>query len=147
MKKNVQKILFAIPIAVGLYLIVRQLTKGSKQTPPSADSSNNTYSDPVLSSRDSFPLKKGSYGPNVARLQRVLISLDSKALPKYGVDSDFGSETEAALVKQTGKKTISAIELSNLEDAVAYKDMNNQFGPRPYNPTYDPSKPFFLQNI
>lgn len=49
---------------------------------------------------DSFPLKKGSRGPNVKALQDALIaSYGASILPKYGADGDFGSETEAALKK------------------------------------------------
>lgn len=41
-------------------------------------------------------LKKGSKGEAVAELQRMLIAT-GRTLPKWGVDGDFGTETEDAL--------------------------------------------------
>jgi peptidoglycan hydrolase-like protein with peptidoglycan-binding domain len=61
--------------------------------------SATTYST-ASSSGDSFPLKKGSKGPNVKSLQEALIAKYGKSiLPKYGADGDFGSETVSALTK------------------------------------------------
>jgi peptidoglycan hydrolase-like protein with peptidoglycan-binding domain len=51
-------------------------------------------------SNDDFPLKKGSKGENVRALQQALIDKHGKSiLPKYGADSDFGTETANALKK------------------------------------------------
>jgi peptidoglycan hydrolase-like protein with peptidoglycan-binding domain len=55
-------------------------------------------------------LKKGSKGEKVKELQRALLSIDPAALPKYGVDGDFGSETEAAVQKYLGKKSVDSQE-------------------------------------
>jgi hypothetical protein len=60
------------------------------------------------SRNDNFPLKKGSFGEKVKELQRALLKYDAKALPKYGVDGDFGTETENALFKIKGVKTINS---------------------------------------
>jgi hypothetical protein len=52
------------------------------------------------SRNDDFPLKKGSKGDRVRTLQQALIDkYGSSALPKYGADSDFGTETANALKK------------------------------------------------
>lgn len=49
---------------------------------------------------DDFPLKKGSKGARVKQVQEVLLQkLGKDALGKAGADGDFGSKTEAALVK------------------------------------------------
>jgi hypothetical protein len=49
---------------------------------------------------DEFPLKKGSKGANVKKLQEALLAkYGSSILPKYGADADFGSETVNALKK------------------------------------------------
>ena len=116
--KTSQKILIGLPIAVGLYLIVRQFTKKPKVVTP-APAPDPIFSGgggtPSPSSSDSFPLKKGSKGYNVTRLQTALKKLNASALPRYGVDGDFGSETEAALMAQTGKNTCTSAELVNLE--------------------------------
>lgn len=39
-------------------------------------------------------IQRGDKGPQVQRLQEGLLAHDSKALPTYGADSDFGGETE-----------------------------------------------------
>lgn len=49
---------------------------------------------------DEFPLKKGSKGENVKKLQLALIAKHgAQLLPKYGADGDFGSEVANALKK------------------------------------------------
>ena len=57
-------------------------------------------------SRDAFPLKRGSRGSNVKDLQQAILVYDKTLLPKYGADSDFGAETETAVLKILGKKTV-----------------------------------------
>jgi len=41
-------------------------------------------------------LQRGAYGASVKMLQEMLVKV-GEVLPKYGADSDFGAETEAAL--------------------------------------------------
>lgn len=121
--KTGQAILIGLPIVVGVILIIRQFTKPKAPKIPE----NTGVIEPIItggggsgssgssSRNDNFPLKKGSYGNNVRRLQTALLKLNSSALPKYGVDGDFGNETEAALMMQTGKTTCTEAELTNLE--------------------------------
>jgi hypothetical protein len=53
------------------------------------------------STNDDFPLRKGSKGERVRILQQAIIDkYGSSALPKYGADGDFGTETATALKKQ-----------------------------------------------
>lgn len=64
-----------------------------KQQPPKSNTTAST-------SKDSFPLVKGSKGANVKTFQDALIAKHGKSiLPKYGADGDFGSEMVAALAK------------------------------------------------
>jgi peptidoglycan hydrolase-like protein with peptidoglycan-binding domain len=42
-------------------------------------------------------LSRGDYGTAVRSMQEALLRWDSKCLPKYGADGDFGAETEKAL--------------------------------------------------
>lgn len=42
-------------------------------------------------------LSRGDYGTAVRAMQEALLKWDSKCLPKYGADGDFGSETEKAV--------------------------------------------------
>lgn len=56
---------------------------------------------------DDFPLKKGSKGARVKQIQEVLlVKLGKDALGKAGADGDFGSKTEAALLKAGYPSTI-----------------------------------------
>jgi hypothetical protein len=66
-------------------------------TPPA----KHTFSLPSAPKRnDDFPLKKGSKGARVKQVQEILIlKLGKDALGKAGADGDFGSKTEAALLK------------------------------------------------
>jgi hypothetical protein len=126
MKLNTkQAILIGLPIAVGLVFIVRHFTKKPKPqediTPipdifSGGGSGSSGGSGGSGSTRnDNFPLKKGSKGDNVRRLQNALLKLNPSALPKYGADGDFGNETEGWLQVQTGKTTCTAQELTQLE--------------------------------
>lgn len=115
-----QYILIGLPILIGGFLIYKQFRK--PKVKPSVTPSNED-NDIIIggggnsggSRNDTFPLKKGSYGNNVRRLQTALKKINPSALPKYGVDGDFGSETEAALKNQTGKTTCTSEELVRLE--------------------------------
>ena len=124
--KTGQAILIGLPIVVGVILIIRQFTKPKSQKIPEVIGGGETIytggggsgsggSGGGSSRNDKFPLKKGSNGNNVRRLQTALLKLNPSALPKYGVDGDFGNETEAALMMQTGKTTCTEAELTNLE--------------------------------
>jgi hypothetical protein len=55
-----------------------------------------------------FPIKKGDKGNNVRNLQLLLLKYDNKILPKYGADSDFGTETQNALNTILKKKFVSS---------------------------------------
>jgi hypothetical protein len=88
----------------------------NNDVPESNQESQSTYSPPktkpktltVASAKDTFPLQKGSKGANVKVLQDALITKYGKAiLPKYGADSDFGSEMITALKKVGLPETIN----------------------------------------
>ena len=49
-----------------------------------------------------FPIRKGQKGENVRKLQKLILGINNKALPKFGADADFGSETANALKKLIG---------------------------------------------
>ncbi len=84
-------------------------------------------------------LKRGGKGGDVKAMQELLLQL-GYALPKYGADGEFGSETEKAVLafqkeaelEQDGKygdKTHAA-----LMDAVADDDEGKQDDPKPVEP-------------
>jgi hypothetical protein len=69
-------------------------------TKPKIAKSKTIYTSPINTDQPSFPLKKGSKGESVKKLQEALIlKYGAKTLPKYGADGDFGSETVNALTK------------------------------------------------
>jgi hypothetical protein len=98
---------------IGIWLILRGKKKPN-QTPVYTDNNNNNNNNnnnynptPTPTPKnDNFPLKRGSYGARVKELQLVLLKYDANILPQYGVDGDFGAETENALLKVSGKKTV-----------------------------------------
>jgi hypothetical protein len=110
-----------LPIAlgiVGIYYIIRSM----KKTPSVMDSEGNidtssgggTSSGGTTPASD-FPLKKGSKGALVQRLQ---LAIGTSNLPKFGADGDFGTETQTALKAITGKTQVdSLLEI----DAIASK--------------------------
>jgi len=114
---NLQKAaIIGVPLIIGGYLIYRQLRKpkpnGISDIPsPNQNTSNtntnntnntNTNSGGIAST---FPLKKGSKNSTVGTLQGLL-NTSNLIDPKLSVDKDFGSKTEAALIKVYNKKQI-----------------------------------------
>lgn len=62
-------------------------------------------------------LQKGVKGLEVAELQRNLIKAGAN-LPNFGIDGDFGEETEAALSAVTGTKAITLNEYISLRNQI-----------------------------
>jgi hypothetical protein len=126
-KKYIPAILLGLT-GLGLFLIFRKkpTDEGSdfwdKFKSPNKNTTSENNNKPKPSKNDNFPLKKGSFGEKVKELQRALLKYDSNALPNYGVDGDFGSETENALFRIKGIKTVNS--QSEL-DAINYS--RNQF--------------------
>ena len=112
--------LIALPILIGGYLILKKLGVFSKKEKRGVDKEvkDNTSVYKVTKSKDEvrpteqkyFPMSRGSKGEKVYELQQAILSVDPKALPKYGADKDFGSETERAVLKLLNKKTIDSQE-------------------------------------
>lgn len=89
---------------------------------------------------DDFPLKKGSKGENVRRLQEAIITKYGKqTLPKYGADGDFGSEMVAALRKLGLPSTITESTLNVIAQGTVVnpstlgKDLYNAVSAKDYN--------------
>lgn len=101
-KKLLSYIMVGAPLIIGAYLVIKYL-KGSKAGTGAIENTATNVTQPSKT----FPLKKGVKGSKVKELQNAILSYDSSLLPKFGADSDFGSETEAAVVKLLNKKIIS----------------------------------------
>lgn len=113
LKKYLPYIILSIPVGIGIYLIIksRSGSKGEdKQVgDPTKDSDvQNTSSGIRPAVSRFFPLKKGSKGEKVKELQQAILAYDKLLLPKFGADSDFGSETEAAVQTLLGKKVVDS---------------------------------------
>jgi hypothetical protein len=105
MKKNYKNVVAGIMLLAGAYFVYRYFKSGPKKvkTPDILDMSPQV---PVTAS--TFPLKKGSKGAKVLELQNAIMSINPNLLPRYGADGDFGSETELAVSRMLGKKTVDS---------------------------------------
>jgi hypothetical protein len=61
-----------------------------------------------------FPLKRGSKNDYVFVLQNWLLKQKPSFLPLYGVDGDFGNETELAVVSIFGTTSLSLEQFKTL---------------------------------
>jgi hypothetical protein len=125
MNKKYMKLAALAAIAIGGYLVVRNIlgkSKGSNIESPTPDA-------PSKINAQDFPIKKGSKGEKVRELQTILVGINPSSLPKYGVDGDFGSETESALFKYLNKKTVDSQDdmttLRGLKDAAQATALQN----------------------
>ena len=111
MAKKVNMIIGGALAVVGVYFVYEYFKKSKKKQEPLAP-----QVDPILDMgrptsvvrNDNYPLRKGSRGRKVSALQQWLLKIDKKLLPKYGADGDFGGETEAAVLKVLGKKSVDS---------------------------------------
>jgi len=112
-------------IAIGGYLVIRNLLGKSS----SATTVSTVPTLPTQITAQDFPIKKGSKGDKVREIQQILVGIDANALPKYGVDGDFGSETESALFRYLNKKSVDnqddMITLNGLKDAAQGQNLQN----------------------
>lgn len=73
---------------------------------------NTGTNEPELSTK--FPLRKGSSGEEVIKIQQYILSKNPGLLPKYGADGIWGSETESAVVQLFGKNEITEVEYKSI---------------------------------
>ena len=125
MNKKYVKFAALAAIAVGGYLVIKNLLGKSAI---GASVSNAPTLPTQITSQD-FPIKKGSKADKVKEIQQILVGIDANALPKYGVDGDFGSETEAALFKYLNKKSVDnqddIVTLNGLKDAAQGQNLQS----------------------
>jgi len=103
-----------LPISIGvigLLVIINPFKKTNSvlDAKGNADTSGNgtTTTSTTPSNTNVFPLRKGSAGALVKLVQQAITKIN---LPKFGADGKFGAETEAAIMKILGKKTIDSTE-------------------------------------
>lgn len=121
MNKALRYTLYALPVlATGItaYVMIRKYKVPAKQQLPPAKPPVKPAGTAAIAS--SFPLKKGSKNIYVTQLQQALIAnFGPAALPRYGADGAWGSETETAMLRYTAKNQIaSAAELEAVIDGM-----------------------------
>ena len=118
MNKNTKFLLGGVAL-VGAYLVYKYL-RGDEPTIGSSTKASDTVkgAEETTGTRYVFPLKKGSKGEVVKQLQNALGG--KKNLPKFGADGQFGTETEVAVQKYLGKKTVD-----NNEEILKIANLNN----------------------
>lgn len=111
-----------LPILIGtagVYYIIRSLKK--PESVLQTDGSVVTGTSGKVTSgaaKSGFPLKRGDNNDLVGQLQAAI---GVQNLPKYGIDHDFGSETEAAVIKFLGKSTVdSQADIDAIAQASTY---------------------------
>lgn len=117
--KYIPYVVFGVPILIGLYFVYRAIKKGAKGKDSTIDGgyNSNTNTEVVITQSGGqtvvtpkitqyFPLKKGSRGALVKDLQNALISIGRTEVGTP--DGDFGSKTETALKKETGKTSVDS---------------------------------------
>lgn len=118
MNKNTKFLLGGIAV-VGAYLVYKYLRGGEPTIGNSTKASDTVKgAEDTTGTRYIYPLKKGSKGDMVKQLQNALGG--KKNLPKFGADGQFGIETEVAVQKYLGKKTVD-----NFEDILKIANLNN----------------------
>ena len=105
-------VLFGLPLAIGAYFVIKSMRERKKeqepQTPSPLPPTRPVTPSTTTSRNDAFPLRKGSKGRKVIELQQAIIAKDKTLLPRFGADGDFGTETEAAVLKLLGKKSVDS---------------------------------------
>lgn len=123
MGKNTKYIIGGLLAVAGIYFIAKYFKQqkgevAQPQSPEPVSPSRPTQTAP----RVGFPLKRGSRGSKVTEVQQIIKKLDATLLPKFGIDGDFGRETEAAVEKLLGKKTIdSQADINTLNNMLNQK--------------------------
>lgn len=107
MAKNITKLVAGALAVVGAYFVFKYFQK-QKTVKRSSENNTDTTKDTTPKPTNGFPLKKGSSGRMVSSIQQWILKIDPTLLPKYGADGKFGSETESALNKLIGKKTVDS---------------------------------------
>ncbi len=109
MAKDKAKVIFwsitGVIVAIGLFWGGKKVFGGSGQPvpekDPNADKTDGGSGSGTTTTwkGDSFPLQKGSSGPNVKKLQQWLINKFGReaTLPQWGADGKFGDETDTAV--------------------------------------------------
>lgn len=138
MNKN-QKIIATLLGITGAYFVYKYFAQ-KKPVKTANQPIDTTPAKPEPPTTDSFPLKKGSKGNTVKSVQEIILKIDKSLLPKFGADGDFGSETESAVFKLLGKKTIDAKRDINTLNSILNKKLfpyvTKKEEPKPTLPTF-----------
>lgn len=115
MAKTATKVIAGVLALAGVYLIYKYFKPEKKEDKPQNNTPTPTPTPTTTPSKVDYPLRKGDRGNLVKELQTLLLKIDSKILPRYGADGDFGSETEKAVEKLLGKKFVEKSDIDKLK--------------------------------
>lgn len=96
-----QKILIVVVLVAVLAVIIYLVFIKKKQTGDTPTSTSTTANSGV------FPLKMGSKGKEVEQLQTYLIKQYGAKFPQFGVDGDWGAETDTNVQKFLKRDNVS----------------------------------------
>ncbi len=118
MNKNLKTALWiGLPLLAGVAIIFwvnRRRKSDMSAAPDTVPESNESASTLVVNDPSVFPLKAGSNGQIVEKLQKALMSAyGASTLPKYGADGDWGSETTNAMKNNLGITSITSQDQYN----------------------------------
>lgn len=93
----------------------KKLKHKDKDKEPTEPTTPTTTTTPTTSGVDNskffsgftFPIRRTQKNDNVKKLQQLLLVIDPKSIPD-GATGYFGSQTESALVKYLGKKSVTS---------------------------------------
>lgn len=105
-------VLFVVLILVAITIVVYvAYGKPKSTTNQNQNQGNNANTppgyNPNAGAPPEFPLKKGSKNDYVGQLQKYMLTRDAGCLPVYGVDGDWGNETEACANKVLGLDVVN----------------------------------------
>ena len=107
-KSTIMWIVGGIGTAVGGYFLYKRITRptetfGETPTLNTKGGSTSTSTSTSTTNNDGLPLKRGSKGEKVKQLQRFLVAegynIGTFGINRDGVDGDFGSATEKAVIE------------------------------------------------
>lgn len=127
MNKKYNWLLYLLPIAVGGFFVWRLTRKPKGELPSSGTGGSGSGGSEKPKADDKYPLKNGSSGNNVVRLQKAILDYDLTKLPKFGYDGSFGSETESALLSIMKKKSATESDVMGLEQLALKNGTNGQW--------------------
>lgn len=137
------KIAAGAALVVGAYLVYKYFSKPDKidqQPIPGGGGGSVPPPKPLEQDGGSFPIMRGSKGALVKELQGYILKKDPRALPRYGADGDWGTETENAVYRLF----FSLVTIKGGKTSVDTREQMNKIK-EAAKPVYTPGSPLVYQ--